>query len=393
MRSLRTRLSIAFIAIAVLTTVLSATFASYEAHRTFRQYVERREIPEVGGRLPQAGGPIVVVRPLRRPLGAREVLFGSRIRNGIWAGTAVAAGLGLLLALLLAGRMARPVGDLTRAARVITSGGTPSPVPVEGQDEIAELARAFNKMADRLATDEEQRRRLFAGIAHELRTPLSVIQGTLEGMLDGVLQPSSERIATLHSQSLLLARLITDLRDLSLAQAGQLRLNLSTVDPATIVRETLEALAPLADERRVTLHADVPRDVPRIQADPDRLRQIVQNLVENAVRHTPAGGEVRATMRVEPGTAGPAGVRLAVADTGVGIDAADLAHIFKHFYRADQSRARASGGTGLGLAIVKSLVEAHGGRVAVESTAGKGSTFTVTLPGRHDAAVPQEAAL
>ncbi|HEV2440126.1 MAG TPA: HAMP domain-containing sensor histidine kinase [bacterium] len=386
MRSLRTRLSVAFIAIAVLTTVLSATFATYEARRTFRQYVERREAPAV-----QAPGAATAVTPpperRRPPLGARELLFQSRIRDGIWAGTGIAALLGVLFALGLAHRMVRPVADLTSAARVIARGGTPPPVPVRGRDEIAELARAFNRMAERLAADEEQRRRLFAGVAHELRTPLSVIQGTLEGVLDRVLEPTPERIATLHSQALLLARLITDLRDLSLAQAGQLQLNLQAIDAGPVVRETIEALAPLADERRVALRTEVPQGLPRIDVDPDRLRQIVQNLVENAVRYTPAGGEIRVTMLAD----GAASVRLAVSDTGAGVEAADLPHIFRHFYRADQSRARSSGGMGLGLAIVKSLVEAHGGRVTVDSTVGRGSTFTVTFPRRHEAAKVQEA--
>ncbi|HLW46915.1 MAG TPA: HAMP domain-containing sensor histidine kinase [bacterium] len=388
MRSLRARLSVAFIAVAILTTVLSATFATYQARRTFRQYVERRETPAVtvpGSRV--APQPQPEPREQRRPLGARELLFASRIRDGIWAGTGAAALLGVLLALLLARRMVRPVADLTSAARVIARGGTPTPVPVRGEDEIAELARAFNKMAERLATDEEQRRRLFAGIAHELRTPLSVIQGTLEGVLDRVLEATPERIATLHSQTLLLARLITDLRDVSLAQAGELQLNLEAVDAGPVVRETLEALAPLAEERGVELRVDVARGLPRIDADPDRLRQIVQNLVENAVRYTPEGGQVRVTMRGD--AAG--GVRLAVADTGIGVAEADLPHIFRHFYRADQSRARTSGGTGLGLAIVKSLVEAHGGRVSVESAVGRGSTFTVTFPRRQETAAVQEA--
>jgi two-component system sensor histidine kinase BaeS len=391
MRSLRTRLSVAVIAVAVLTTVLSATFSSYTARQTFRQYVERREAPAPGGSLSPVPGerPANVARqPERRrpPLGAREILFESRFRNAIWGGTGIAVLLGLLLTLWLAHRLVRPITDLTSAARVIARGGTPPPVPVRGKDEITELARAFNKMTERLAADEEQRRRLFAGVAHELRTPLSVIQGTLEGMLDHVLEATPERIAMLHSQSLLLARLITDLRDLSLAQAGQLQLNVQAIDAGPVVRETLEALAPLADERGVVLRADVPKGLPRIDADPDRLRQIVQNLVENAVRYTPAGGEIQVSMQADD-----ADVRLVVSDTGVGVAAADLPYIFRHFYRADQSRARSSGGTGLGLAIVKSLVEAHGGRVAVDSAVGRGSTFTVTFPRRQEAAKAQEA--
>ncbi|HLY23248.1 MAG TPA: HAMP domain-containing sensor histidine kinase [bacterium] len=393
MRSLGTRLSVAVIAVAVLTTVLSATFSSYTARQTFRQYVERREAPA-----PVPGGSVspgpgerpanVASQPERRrpPLGAREILFESRFRNAIWGGTGIAVLLGLLLTLWLTHRLVRPITDLTSAARVIARGGTPPPVPVRGQDEVAELARAFNKMTERLAADEEQRRRLFAGVAHELRTPLSVIQGTLEGMLDHVLEATPERITTLHSQSLLLARLITDLRDLSLAQAGQLQLNVQPIDAGPVVRETLEALAPLADERSVVLQADILKGLPRIDADPDRLRQIVQNLVENAVRYTPAGGEIHVSMQADE-----ADVRLAVSDTGIGVAAADLPYIFRHFYRADQSRARSSGGTGLGLAIVKSLVEAHGGRVAVESAVGRGSTFTVTFPRRQEAAKAQEA--
>jgi len=383
MRSLRTKLSAAFIGVAVLTTVLTAIFASYTAHNTFRQYVERpgdrtlSPAPSGPGQTaaaPDRGG-------VRHPFGVRERLFASRIRKAIWSGTFVAAGMGVLVALWLASRIVKPVTDLTKATRAI-AGGQPAPiVPVAGEDEIAELGRAFNRMAVQLAETEERRRRLFAGIAHELRTPLSVIQGTLEGMLDRVIEPTEERIAGLHSQTLLLKRLITDLRDLSLAQAGVLQLHRQLVDVSGVVRETAEALTPLVEERGVRFRVDLPDRLPRVDVDPDRLRQVMQNLVENALLHTPMGGEVRVAVQANGN-----GVRCIVADTGTGIAAADLPHIFEHFYRADQSRARSSGGTGLGLAIVKSLVEAHGGRVSVESTPGNGSTFTVELP-----TSPQEA--
>jgi signal transduction histidine kinase len=372
-------LSAAFIGMAVLTTVLSATFATYTARNTFRQYVEHPSDRALAPGLPP--GPIGVSRgpgaTRLRPFGPRERLFAGRIRNAIWTGTLVAAGVGVLVALWLARRIVKPVADLTDASKAIAGGSTPPQVPVAGRDEIAELGRAFNRMAERLATDEEQRRRLFAGIAHELRTPLSVIQGTLEGMLDHVIEPTPERIAGLHSETLLLQRLIRDLRDLSLAQAGQLQLHRQTVDIAGVVRETLEALAPLADERAVALRVEIPDGLPPVGADPDRLRQVVQNLVENALRHTPERGEVRLRLRADGGQ-----MHLIVADTGSGIPADDLPHIFEHFYRADRSRARSSGGTGLGLAIVKSLVKAHGGGVTVESAVGAGSTFTVTLPAR-----------
>ncbi len=384
MRSLRAKLSAAFIGIAVLTTVLSATFATYTAHYTFRQYVEhpadRTPSPPLdrSGRtvlMPSPGVPMPPGAPRLRSFGVRERLFSGRLRNAIWGGTLAAAGVGVLVALWLARRIVKPVSELTRATRAIAGGLPAPPVPAYGQDEIAELARAFNRMAAQLAEDEERRRRLFAGIVHELRTPLSVIQGTLEGMLDRVIEPSPERITALHSQAMLLKRLITDLRDLSLAQAGQLQLHLETVDIAGVVRDSVEGLAPLFEERGVSLCVDAPDRLPPVEADPDCLRQVVQNLVENAVRHTPQGGEVRIVLVKEDG-----GVRLAVADTGTGIAAEDLSHIFEHFYRTDQSRSRSSGGTGLGLAIVKSLVEAHRGRVGVESAPGAGSVFTVTLP-------------
>jgi len=384
MRSVRVKLSAAFILIAVLQTVLTATFTSYQARLTFRQYVERAERER---RVAPGVGPaarIVIPAPgvppsqgeIRRPFGPREILFSSRIRNAIWAGTLVAAGVGVLVALWLTNRIVRPVVELTQAARAATQGLPLSLVTVAGNDELAELSKAFNRMGVRLAEEDAQRRRLFAGIAHELRTPLSVIQGTLEGILDRVVEPTPDRIAALHSQAVLLKRLITDLRDLSLAQAGQLQLNRRTIDISGVVRETLEAMAPLADERTVGLRLEVPGILTPVQADPDRMRQVVQNLVENALRHTPPGGEVRVLLRDGNGE----GVHLQVADTGSGIRPEDLPHIFEHFYRADESRARRSGGTGMGLAIVKSLVEAHGGHVGVESAPGTGSTFIVTLP-------------
>ncbi len=376
MRSLRAKLSAAFIGIAVLTTVLTGLFASYTARHTFRQYVERP--PDLVALPPGPAPDQIVISPgqLRRlRFGARENLFAGRIRNAIWGGTLVAAGVGVFVALWLTRRIVKPITDLTQATRAITGGSVPPAVPVGGEDEVAELGRAFNRMASRLAADEEQRRRLFAGIAHELRTPLSVIQGTLEGMLDHVIEATPERITALHTQTLLLKRLITDLRDVSLAQAGQLQLHRQAIDLPRVVRETIEALAPLADERGVVLRMEIATGLPALDADPDRMRQIAQNLVENALQHTPSGGEVRITLGVDDES-----LTFVVADTGGGISPDDLPHIFEHFYRADRSRARTSGGTGLGLAIVKSLVEAHGGRITVESTPGRGSTFTVTLP-------------
>ncbi|HXX38168.1 MAG TPA: HAMP domain-containing sensor histidine kinase [bacterium] len=384
MRSLRARLSVAFVIIAVLTTVLASAFATYTARTMFRQYIEQRpdqtSLQRPSGR-PSGAPPGTAERPYTR-FGSRERLFQERVREAIWSGTAVAAVIGVLVALWLAQRIARPVTELTHAARAIAAGRHAPPVPVSGRDEIAELGRAFNRMAAQLAEDAEQRRQLFAGITHELRTPLAVVQGTLEGMLDHIVEPTPERIAGLHSQTLLLRRLITDLRDLSLAQAGKLQLYPQPVDMAALVSDAVEAFAPSFQDREISLGLAIPKTLPPLVADPDRLRQVVQNLMDNALRYTPRGGAVRITLAAENGD-----IRLSVADTGQGIESADLPHIFDHFYRADQSRTRSSGGMGLGLSIVKSLVEAHHGRVTVESNPGSGSTFTVTFPAR-----PQEAA-
>ncbi len=378
MGSLRAKLSVAFIAIAVLTTALAGGVASYTARATFRQYVERHPgFPTVS---PEVDQPRIFITPgggsMRfRTFGPREVSFAGRFRNAIWGGTLLAAGVGVLVALYLTKRIAKPIADLTLATRAIAGGSTPPLVPVEGTDELAELGRAFNRMANQLAEDDAQRRRLFAGIVHELRTPLSVIQGTLEGMLDHVIEPTPDRVVALHTQTLLLKRLITDLRDLSLAQAGHLELHRQMIDLLSIAREAVEALAPFADERGVTLRVEADAAVPQVDADPDRVRQALQNLVENALRHTPQGGTVRVVVRATADA-----VHCRVVDTGVGISPDDLPHVFEYFYRADPSRDRRSGGTGLGLAIVKSLIEAHGGNVTAESQPGRGSAFDFTLP-------------
>jgi signal transduction histidine kinase len=222
---------------------------------------------------------------------------------------------------------------------------------------------------------EESRRDLVADIAHELGTPLAILQANLEGMLDNVVEATPERLAALHTQVRLLARLVEDLRDLSLAHAGKLPLALHPLDLAALVADAATAVVPRAAERGVTVQSRIAPGLPPVVADRERLMQVAHNLLDNAIRHVPSGGEV--TVGLE--RAGDQ-VRLWVQDTGPGIPAEELDRVFDRFYRLDASRARASGGSGLGLAIVKSLVEAHGGRVTVTSRPGEGSTFAVVLP-------------
>jgi signal transduction histidine kinase len=230
-------------------------------------------------------------------------------------------------------------------------------------------------MAGSLARTERLRRTMVTDVAHELRTPLTNLRGYLEALQDGVASPGPEVIASLHEEAVHLSRLVDDLQDLALAEAGQLPLERRPVPVADVVAPVARLLAPQASAHGVTLETDLPPDLPPVDADPGRARQIVHNLLGNAVRHTPSGGRVRVTAL----PAGPE-VEVRVTDTGEGIPPEHLPHVFERFYRADRSRARATGGAGIGLAIVKQLVEAHGGRVGVVSLPGLGSTFRFTLP-------------
>jgi two-component system sensor histidine kinase BaeS len=247
-------------------------------------------------------------------------------------------------------------------------------VQIDSRDEIGELGRAFNHMADSLHTSEQLRRQMVTDIAHELRTPLTNIRGYLEAVRDGVLPAQPEVVDSLYEESMLLSRLVDDLQALALAEAGQLKLRLQTCGPAGLIERSVAGLGPpSADEPAVVV--DVPESLPAVQADPERVAQVLRNLVRNARQHTPPEGRVTIAARALPGW-----VEIAVRDNGSGIAAEHLPYVFERFYRADPARARATGGAGLGLAIVKQLVEAHGGRVDVDSAPGAGTTFRFTLP-------------
>ncbi|MBM3133782.1 MAG: HAMP domain-containing protein [Chloroflexi bacterium] len=290
------------------------------------------------------------------------------------------------LSLFLSRRLTAPLGAMTKAAQAMAQGDLRQQVPVRSQDEVGQLATAFNQMAGALAQAETLRRNLVADVAHELRTPLAVLQGHIEGLQDGVLAPTPPTLDRLHEETLLLTRLVDDLRELSLAEAGELKLERLPSDLGELLRRAVAAMQPQATEKGVTLTLDVAPDLPPAHVDADRLGQVMRNLLANALRYTTAGGSVTVMARQTEKTRGtgvteevPA-LLVAVADSGPGIAPDDLPHVFDRFYRADKSRSRASGGAGLGLAIVKQLVEAHGGGVWAESEVGKGATFKFTLP-------------
>jgi signal transduction histidine kinase len=308
----------------------------------------------------------------------------------VLAAGVVALALGALLFL----QLTAPIRRLTAAANAISAGDLDQRVAVRSGDELGELASAFNTMAANLAASEQQRRQMVGDVAHELRTPLSVIQANLEAMQDGILPTDAEQLASLHEETLLLSRLVADLRLLSLAEAGHLRLERAETDLGELIGKAVERMRPAAQVKGIDLQTDLP-PAALVLADADRLNQVISNLVDNAVRYTPARGtiNIQANLAV-PERADPhllptggKSYLVTVTDTGPGILPEDLPHVFDRFYRADKSRARSSGGSGLGLAIVKHLVEAHGGRVWVESPIhqadgdkGYGTRFSFSLP-------------
>ena len=277
-------------------------------------------------------------------------------------------------------QIATPLAEVMAAADAVADGNLGVRVPVHGRSDFQRLAISFNRMTAELARADQQRRNLTADVAHELRNPLHIIQGNLEGILDGVYEPTDEHVAATLDETRALARLVEDLRTLSLAEAGQLPMTWEAVDVADLLADVETSFEGQAEAAGITLSVSSAPGLTLI-GDAGRLDQVLSNLVVNALRHTPAGGAI--TLRAEPiGLAdGRGGTRIIVADTGAGIPAEDLPFVFDRFWRGDRARTRSEGaGSGLGLAIARQLVHAHGGHISVESTPGRGATFTLDLP-------------
>jgi signal transduction histidine kinase len=268
-----------------------------------------------------------------------------------------------------------PITELVKAADKIGKGDLNTRVSPHGSQEMIDLADRFNKMAEELQHAETLKNNLMADVAHELRTPLTVLEGNLRAALDKVYSLDEAEIANLYGQTRHLTRLVNDLRELALAESKQLHLEKYPTDLNSLLAETIQALEPLAAEKSVRLIYQ-PAQLPELSVDPTRIRQALFNLLSNALRHTPSGGEIFVAGNQAKGE-----VVLSVKDSGEGLLPDQLAAVFDRFYRADKSRSRETGGTGLGLAIVKAIVESHGGRVVVISDGlGKGSLFSIHLP-------------
>jgi signal transduction histidine kinase len=286
-------------------------------------------------------------------------------------------GVALALGTVLARLITRPVRELTTAAQKIAAGDLEQRVPVRSRDELGVLANQFNHMSADLARATQLRRQMTADIAHDLRTPLTVISGYMEALRDRVLKPTPERFAMMYDEVQLLRHLVEGLNTLSVADAGELRLDRRPVAPQLLLGRVADTYQHVAEQQDINLHVRIDERVPDICVDLEQMIRALSNLVSNALHYTPAGGQVTLLAR-----AAPAHVQLIVADTGAGIAPEYLPNIFERSYRADASRQQETGGSGLGLAIVKSIVEAHGGQVCVESALGQGTTFTIALPMR-----------
>jgi signal transduction histidine kinase len=303
-----------------------------------------------------------------------EANFLERVNRATAISALGAAAAALLLGVLLASTISKPVSELQEATEQVAGGQLGLQVPVRSRDEIGQLANSFNRMSLSLAESNDLRKQMTADIAHELRTPLSVLQGYTEALDEGKLEGDADIYRAMHRQALHLTRLVEDLRTLSLADAGQLPLTRQVVPPLVLLEQSANTFKAQAEQQDVELRVDAAPDLPGVEVDPYRMAQVLDNLVSNALRYTQPGGEIRLSADASDGS-----LLLKVHDTGKGIAPEDLPQVFERFFRADKARPE-NGETGLGLAIARSIVEAHGGSIRVESAPGAGTTFVVSLP-------------
>ncbi|MFC2046257.1 sensor histidine kinase [Chloroflexota bacterium] len=325
--------------------------------------------------------------PVTAPLDAREQQFLDRLQFLLLISTALAVVLIVIVGAFLNRRLSAPLRGLATAARAVGAGDLDQQVEAGGSIEVAQVGQAFNEMTAALQEAETLRQNMVADVAHELRTPLSVLQGNLWAILNDAYPLEKAEISHLYDETRLLSRLVEDLRELALADAGELYLELQLIDLAQVIRHTVDNLALAAEVQEVSLSTQIPEDLAPVQADADRVAQVLRNLLVNALRHTPSGGLVTVSASQKTGA-----MEVALVDTGEGIAPDDLPHVFERFWRADPARGRSeagaderwAGGTGLGLSVAQSLVKAQGGRIWVESTVGEGTIFRFTLPLAED---------
>ena len=378
LNKLSVKLSLLFIGIALVTVGVIALWVNRSVQTEFTCYCQKslqgQTIPGLTHNITMPG--IGANAGAAFYMGEAEQAFLNGVRNSLWLAALVAILTGVALGFFFSRLISGPMKQLTLAARKVATGDFSHRVSTKTDDEIGEVSVAFNTMAEQLETKEKSRRQLLADIAHELRNPLSIIQGNLEAWLDGVITPAPDQVASVYDETVLLARLVTDLRDLSLAEAGQLKLYQKPTELGEFIFAEIASVQARCQEKQISISAELPTKLPLVLIDKDRIRQVLHNLVDNALRYTTAGGIIEIGADYDK----PGWVTVSVSDTGAGITRKDLPYVFDHFYKADRSRQRGHGGAGIGLAMVKRVVELHGGTVWVKTHKGKGTTFYFTLP-------------
>jgi two-component system sensor histidine kinase BaeS len=337
---------------------------------------------EAGTPITEDGRVIGIYVPLHMPFQGRprELEFIERINMTLFYGAVIGAVLALILGIIISRTLTRPIRELTQATHAISEGDLSQQVTVRTKDELGELAQAFNKMSTELSRSVNTRKQMTADIAHELRTPLSLILGHAEAVHDGVLPPTMENFEIIREEATRLEHLVNDLRTLSLADAGELTINPQIIEPERLINEVAALYQYETRKKNISLDVEVASPLSTIEVDPGRMTQVLTNILDNATRHTPEGGRITlSTQQVDDN------VELSVQDSGPGVPAETLDRIFERFYRTDTSRQRDGaipGGSGLGLAIAKSIVQAHGGQLSAESEPGQGLKIIISLPGK-----------
>ena len=315
--------------------------------------------------------------------GPAESTYISAVHQSLlWVGIGM-IGVSVVVSYFVVREIMRPLSTLTGAVQKVRTGNYGQTVSVERHDEVGVLTESFNEMSEELARNDKMRRQLFANIAHELRTPLAILQGNLEGMIDDIIPTDKKILLSMADETVRMGRLIQDLRDLSLAEIDELTLHKEKADINVMLERAVSMLQPLCDEKSLTVRQHLSPDLPSLFIDVDRINQVIYNLLNNAIRYIDEGCSITvSTMGVT--VEGKPYAQVQIADTGKGIAPDDLDHIFQYFYRSEQSRNRKSGGSGIGLALAQQFIRSHGGNIWVDSTVGKGTTFTFILPFSQD---------
>ena len=376
-RGLGAKLFLSYLAVVLVGTITLLLAADLVAPTFFADHMARMMTDQRAGAM--MGGDALGASPDE----AMEALLTASFHAALAQALLVAGGAAILTALaaslVITDRVVGPVRRLVLASRRLADGHYAERVPAGSRDELGELATSFNALADALESTERRRLELVGDVAHELRTPVATIEGYLEGLLDGVVEPNERTWAKLHDEAGRLRRLINELQELSRAEARQIQLDPQPVDPADIAQAAIDRLTGQFDEKGLSFTTEIAAGLPAVRADRDRAIQVLTNLLTNALRHTPAPGSVRLTVRRRGRD-----VQFSLTDSGIGIAAEHLPHVFERFFRVDKSRSRALGGSGIGLTIARALVEAMGGRIWAESDGlGRGATFTFSVPIAH----------